>query len=77
MPLKPASLKRIVADLVLLDDMSTPLILHNLKVRFEKGSVLCSPHPQRFKGHLHEYRNDLDFLQPLSAARIVHTREDL
>jgi hypothetical protein len=55
MPLKPASLKRIVADLVLLDDMSTPLILHNLKVRFEKGDIYtnigtilisCNPYQQ-------------------------------
>lgn len=38
-PLKPASLNRIVNDLVLLDDMSTPLILYNLKTRFEKGDI--------------------------------------
>lgn len=36
-PFKKSSLKRVVADLTLLDDMAAQLILHNLKKRFEKG----------------------------------------
>ena len=31
-----SSLKRVVADLTLLDDMAAQLILHNLKQRFMK-----------------------------------------
>ena len=37
-PFNKSSLKRIVADLTLLDDMAAQLILHNLKKRFEKGA---------------------------------------
>lgn len=47
-----SSLKRVVADLTLLDDMSTQLILHNLRQRFEKkeiytnvGNILISVNP--------------------------------
>eukprot|EP00462_Mataza_sp_D1_P023215 CAMPEP_0175129960 /NCGR_PEP_ID=MMETSP0087-20121206/5753_1 /TAXON_ID=136419 /ORGANISM="Unknown Unknown, Strain D1" /LENGTH=1504 /DNA_ID=CAMNT_0016412149 /DNA_START=25 /DNA_END=4539 /DNA_ORIENTATION=- len=52
--LKRSSLQRIVADLVLLDDMNPPLILHNLKKRFEQekiytnvGTILISVNPYR------------------------------
>ena len=38
-PLKRSSLKRLVEDLTLLDDMSAPLILHNLRKRFEAGQI--------------------------------------
>ena len=38
LPFNRSSLTRIVGDLTLLDDMSTPLILHNLRVRFENRS---------------------------------------
>jgi len=38
-PLKRSSLQRIVSDLVLLDVMSAPLILHNLKQRFFKNEI--------------------------------------
>jgi len=37
--LKLASLQRVVSDLTLLDNMSTPLILHCLKERFNKGDI--------------------------------------
>lgn len=40
MPFQRASLKRIVQDLTLLDDMSVPLILHNLRERFESQSKI-------------------------------------
>jgi len=47
-----SSLSRLVADLTLLDDMSTSLILHNLKARFAKreiytnvGNILISVNP--------------------------------
>jgi hypothetical protein len=53
-PLSKSSLQRIVADLVLLDDMSPPLILHCLKQRFIKdniytnvGTILISVNPYR------------------------------
>lgn len=52
--LKWSSLRRIVADLVMLDDMSLPLILHNLKTRFQNndiytnvGSILISINPYK------------------------------
>jgi len=38
-PLKKSSLKRVVEDLVLLDRMSAPLILHNLRARFENDEI--------------------------------------
>ena len=38
-PLKTSSLERIVEDLVLLDDLHPPLILHNLKSRFESDKI--------------------------------------
>ncbi|GAB5362911.1 hypothetical protein AAMO2058_000839200 [Amorphochlora amoebiformis] len=51
-PLLRSSLKRIVADLTLLDAMSAPLILHCLRKRFESdkiytnvGSILISVNP--------------------------------
>ena len=37
-PFNKSSLKRIVSDLTLLDDMAAQLILHNLKKRFHKGT---------------------------------------
>lgn len=47
-----SSLKRVVADLTLLDDMSAQLILHNLKERFQRkeiytniGTILISCNP--------------------------------
>ena len=40
------SLKRIVPDLTLLDAMSTPLILHNLRQRFELGKPVRSLLPR-------------------------------
>jgi hypothetical protein len=50
--LKPSSLQRVVSDLTLLDEMSVPLILHNLKKRFENkeiytniGTILISLNP--------------------------------
>jgi myosin heavy subunit len=50
--IKRSSLQRVVPDLVLLDIMSTPLILHNLKQRFAKkdiytnvGSILIAINP--------------------------------
>lgn len=50
--LNRASLKRVVADLTLLDDMVPPLILHNLKERFARkeiytnvGTILISVNP--------------------------------
>ena len=39
LPFNRASLKRVVSDLTLLDDMQTPLILHNLRKRFEDGHI--------------------------------------
>jgi myosin heavy subunit len=55
-PLKKSSLQRIVEDLVLLDRMSAPMILHNLRHRFERdliytqvGTIVISVNPyQRF-----------------------------
>ena len=51
-PLEWPSLQRIVADLTLLDSMSAPLILHNLKKRFDRdqiytniGTILISVNP--------------------------------
>eukprot|EP00039_Didymoeca_costata_P017476 m.324043 g.324043 ORF g.324043 m.324043 type:complete len:483 (+) comp16540_c7_seq2:247-1695(+) len=51
-PLKKTSLKRVVEDLTLLDDMSAPLILNNLKSRFLQseiytniGNILVSVNP--------------------------------
>jgi len=51
-PLQWASLQRVVADLTLLDDINAPLILHNLKKRFEQdkiytnlGTILISLNP--------------------------------
>jgi myosin heavy subunit len=38
-PLKRSSLGRIVQDLVLLDSMEVPLILHNLKSRFQRNEI--------------------------------------
>jgi myosin heavy subunit len=38
-PLKRSSLQRIVQDLVLLDSMEVPLILHNLKERFQRNDI--------------------------------------
>eukprot|EP00949_MAST-11_sp_MAST-11-sp1_P000183 g183.t1 len=54
-PCKRSWLKRVVADLTLLDDMGAPLILHNLKERFEKashiytnvGNILISINPYK------------------------------
>lgn len=50
--LNRASLKRVVADLTLLDDMVPQLILHNLKERFARkeiytnvGTILISVNP--------------------------------
>ncbi len=50
--LKRSSLQRIVQDLVLLDDMCPPLILHNLKMRYAEdkiytgvGTILISVNP--------------------------------
>ena len=47
-----SSLKRVVADLTLLDDMAVPLILHNLRERYKKseiytniGNILVSINP--------------------------------
>jgi myosin heavy subunit len=52
--LKKSSLKRIVDDLVLLDRMSAPLILYNLKQRFQSdqiytsvGTILISVNPYK------------------------------
>jgi myosin-5 len=39
LPFSRSWLKRVVPDLTLLDDMGSPLILHNLKVRFESGEI--------------------------------------
>ncbi len=39
LPFKRAWLKRVVSDLTLLDDMGSPLILHNLRMRFESGEI--------------------------------------
>ena len=39
MPMKRSYLQRVVADLTLLDDLAAPLILHNLRKRFEKGEI--------------------------------------
>jgi ABC-type oligopeptide transport system ATPase subunit len=59
MPLKKASLhpKRVVADLTLLDEMSAPLILWNLKARFlddkiytNVGNILISVNPYKDLG---------------------------
>ena len=51
-PMKKTSLKRLVEDLTLLDDMSAQLILHNLKSRFQSreiytsiGTILVSVNP--------------------------------
>eukprot|EP00039_Didymoeca_costata_P010685 m.144552 g.144552 ORF g.144552 m.144552 type:complete len:1420 (-) comp14925_c0_seq1:86-4345(-) len=51
-PFNRSSLKRVVADLTLLDDMAAQLILHNLKARFKKeeiytniGTILISVNP--------------------------------
>ena len=53
MPLQKASLKRIVADLTLLDDMSTPLILHNLRSRFEdKKQIYTNVGTESVRQHL-------------------------
>jgi len=38
-PFNKSSLKRIVSDLTLLDDINAQLILHNLKKRFHKGEI--------------------------------------
>jgi myosin heavy subunit len=38
-PFSRSWLKRIVSDLTLLDDMGSPLILHNLRMRFENGDI--------------------------------------
>eukprot|EP00041_Stephanoeca_diplocostata_P035801 m.1275779 g.1275779 ORF g.1275779 m.1275779 type:complete len:1469 (+) comp24762_c0_seq12:253-4659(+) len=38
-PFNRSSLKRVVADLTLLDDMTPQLILHNLKKRFSDGNI--------------------------------------
>ena len=38
-PFSRSSLKRVVADLTLLDDMAAQLILHNLKKRFARGDI--------------------------------------
>lgn len=38
-PFNKSSLKRIVSDLTLLDDINAQLILHNLKKRFAKGKL--------------------------------------
>jgi len=53
-PFSKASLKRVVADLTLLDDMAAQLILHNLKKRFHKeeiytnvGTILISVNPYK------------------------------
>eukprot|EP00040_Diaphanoeca_grandis_P025752 m.143132 g.143132 ORF g.143132 m.143132 type:complete len:1427 (-) comp30293_c0_seq1:306-4586(-) len=53
-PFSKASLKRVVADLTLLDDMAAQLILHNLKKRFQKeeiytnvGTILISVNPYK------------------------------
>ena len=55
LPLKKASLKRVVADLTLLDEMHAPLILHNLRARFARrdiytnvGTILISTSSRRF-----------------------------
>eukprot|EP00808_Paulinella_micropora_P021135 g79262.t1 len=52
---KKSSLQRLVSDLVLLDDMVPPLILHNLRVRYEKnqiytnvGTILISINPYQW-----------------------------
>lgn len=51
-PLQWTSLQRIVSDLTLLDDINAPLILHNLRKRFEQdkiytnlGTILISINP--------------------------------
>ena len=38
-PLLLSSLQRVTPDLVLLDVMNNPLILHNLRKRFEKDEI--------------------------------------
>ena len=40
LPFNRSSLQRVVGDLTLLDEMHAPLILHNLKQRFEKQSKI-------------------------------------
>ena len=54
-PFQRAALSRVVEDLTLLDDMSSQLILHNLKKRFEKqkiytnvGNILISINPYEY-----------------------------
>jgi hypothetical protein len=53
-PLKRSSLQRVVSDLVLLDEMTPALILHNLRERFKKnkiytnvGTILISVNPYK------------------------------
>ena len=53
MPCMRSWLQRVVPDLTLLDDMGAPLILHNLRKRFEEkkeiytnvGNILISINP--------------------------------
>ena len=40
LPFNRSSLQRVVSDLTLLDEMHAPLILHNLKQRFEAQSKI-------------------------------------
>jgi len=56
-PLKLSSLQRVVSDLVLLDNMGVPLILHCLRKRFENhdiytnvGTILISINPYQSLG---------------------------
>ena len=53
-PLNQSSLERIVEDLVLLDDLHPPLILHNLKERYKRekiytqiGTILIALNPYK------------------------------
>ena len=56
-PFNKSSLKRIVSDLTLLDDINAQLILHNLKKRFAKGKLeetrACQKNKAKKVLHLH------------------------
>jgi len=71
MPLSRSSLQRLVADLVLLDSMSSPLILHNLRQRFQQkliytniGTILISVNPYK----------DLDLYNPQITRQYINRK---
>lgn len=71
MPLSRSSLQRLVADLVLLDSMSSPLILHNLRQRFQQkliytniGTILISVNPYK----------DLDLYNPTITRQYINRK---